>query len=515
MAELNFGLLTPPGSQSIGNAFTQGMDQAQAAQARDLQMQHSMRQNEVSQMQMAKMRRDEQGLAEFSRKVAAMGGPSDPIEIAKAYLAHPEVEMQKFGAGLMQRAQAIAGYRALPSDTAMAPPASGVTPGAQTNALLPPAIETASGVQTNALAPTVAPAPGVQTNALLPTTTAAPAASTATVESRLAEIRAKLARIEPFTGTNGAPAAIREADMLKKEAEELLKPRILAPGGTLVRMGLPNLTAPAAKSEFETLLSSSGLSETEMTAARKARVGKESTTSYEFLTTLAQLGRTTDPYERGQLKNRLRQLSTHAPGTTVNVDTKVGNKYGETFAKDIGEADAKLRGAAVDAPALAANANQTLKLLEDPRIFTGGAADIRLTLARALNVVGETDTASIVNTEQLIRSTGKATLASIKNSGLGTGQGFTDKDLKMLQGVEGGTIGLNADTLRAFATAQHNAATAIVKQWETRRKGIPAAALSGTGIDKETYSIEPKYSATPSGGPDVWVRGADGKLVKQ
>ena len=28
MAELNFGLLTPPGSQSIGNAFEQGMDQA-------------------------------------------------------------------------------------------------------------------------------------------------------------------------------------------------------------------------------------------------------------------------------------------------------------------------------------------------------------------------------------------------------------------------------------------------------------------------------------------------------
>ena len=64
----------------------------------------------------------------------------------------------------------------------------------------------------------------------------------------------------------------------------------------------------------------------------------------------------------------------------------------------------------------------------------------------------------------------------------------------MLQGVEGGTIDLNADTLRAFANAQHNAATAIVKQWETRRKGIPAAALSGTGIDTETYAIEPKFS---------------------
>ena len=514
MAELNFGLLTPPGSQSIGNAFVSGMDQGQAAQARNLQMQQSMRQGQVSEMQLAKMRRDEQGLAEFSRKVAAMGGPSDPIEIAKTYLAHPEVEMQKFGAGLMQKAQTLAAYKLQFPDTA-APSAPGAATVGQTNALLPSAVEAAPGVQANALRPTTGAAPVGQTNALLPTAEAAPAASTATVEGRLAEIRNKLARLEPFTGANGAPAAIREADMLKKEAEELLKSHTLAPGGTLVRAGLPNLTAPAAKSEFETLLDNSGLSPQDKTAARRARVGKESTTSYEFLTTLAQLGKTTDAYERGQLMNRLRQLSTHAPGTTVNVDTNVGNKYGETFAKDIGEADAKLRGAAVGATDLAANANQTLRLLDSSQVFTGGAADIKLAIAKALNVIGDTDAQAIANTEQLIRSTGKATLASIKNSGLGTGQGFTDKDLKMLQGVEGGTIGLNADTLRAFATAQHNAATAIVKQWETRRKGIPAAALSGTGIDKETYAIEPKYSATPSGGPDVWVRGADGKPVKQ
>lgn len=463
------------------------------------QIQSSQRQGEMAQMQLAKMRRDEQGLAEYSRKVAAMGGPSDPIEIAKAYLAHPDVEMQKFGANLFQKAQAVAGYKALSPDTAAAAPTVGGAPAGQTNALIP----------------TVEAAPTGQTNALIPTVGAAPPVSTATAESRLAEIRVKLARLEPFTGANGAPGAIREADMLKLEAGELLKSRNVAPGGTLVRPGLPNFTAPAAKSEFETLLSSSGLSEAEMTAARKARVGKESTASYEFLTTLAQLGKTTDPYERTQLKNRLTQLSTHAPGTTVNVDTKVGNKYGETFAKDIGEADVKLRSAAVSSLELAANANQTLKLLDDPQIFTGGAAKVKLNIARLLNVIGDTDAAIIANTEQLIRSTGKATLAAIKNSGLGTGQGFTDKDLVMLQNVEGGTIELNATTLRAFANAQHNAATAMVKQWETRRKGIPSAALSGTGIDKETYPVEPKYSATPSGGNDVWVRDANGNPVKQ
>ena len=81
MAELNFGLLTPPGSQSIGNAFTQGMDQAQESRARDLQMQRSMRQDQLSEMQLQKTQRDEAALAKFYAHIAENGGPSDPLEI--------------------------------------------------------------------------------------------------------------------------------------------------------------------------------------------------------------------------------------------------------------------------------------------------------------------------------------------------------------------------------------------------------------------------------------------------
>jgi hypothetical protein len=52
MAELNFGLLTPPGSQSIGNAFVQGMDQAAVARARE-------NQNALSQYTLSKARRED------------------------------------------------------------------------------------------------------------------------------------------------------------------------------------------------------------------------------------------------------------------------------------------------------------------------------------------------------------------------------------------------------------------------------------------------------------------------
>ena len=61
MAELNFGLLNPPGSQSIGNAFVTGMDQAQAARLQEQQLQQSMQQNALAK---AKMGEYQRGIAE-------------------------------------------------------------------------------------------------------------------------------------------------------------------------------------------------------------------------------------------------------------------------------------------------------------------------------------------------------------------------------------------------------------------------------------------------------------------
>jgi hypothetical protein len=53
MAELNFGLLTPPGSQSIGNAFVSGMDQAAVSRARE-------NQNALSQYALGKAKREDE-----------------------------------------------------------------------------------------------------------------------------------------------------------------------------------------------------------------------------------------------------------------------------------------------------------------------------------------------------------------------------------------------------------------------------------------------------------------------
>lgn len=75
MAELNFGLLTPPGSQSIGNAFVSGMDQAAVARAQE-------NQNALAQYTLSKAKREDELT---NRMLAGLQG-ADTIEQQAAVL---------------------------------------------------------------------------------------------------------------------------------------------------------------------------------------------------------------------------------------------------------------------------------------------------------------------------------------------------------------------------------------------------------------------------------------------
>jgi hypothetical protein len=82
---------------------------------------------------------------------------------------------------------------------------------------------------------------------------------------------------------------------------------------------------------------------------------------------------------------------------------------------------------------------------------------------------------------------------------LGTGQGFTDKDLKFLQGVAGGTINLTPQTLTELATLQHRTATRAADAWTKRSKEIPKDVLAGTGISTAPITIPPLASVMKKG----------------
>jgi hypothetical protein len=208
----------------------------------------------------------------------------------------------------------------------------------------------------------------------------------------------------------------------------------------------------------------------------------------------AAVARKAPPDEIADLNAAIKKETTPAQGTTVNVSTE--KKYGEQFAGKMADRDDAKLGAAEKAPQLAESANRIISLVNQGNLFTGPVADVKLNIARALNVVGASNEEKIANTESLIAATGQSTLDAIKAAGLGTGQGFTDKDLKFLQNIAGGPITYTAATLRELARLQHQTAVRSVEAWSTRLKQIPESSIQGLGLSTEPIKVPPLLPST-------------------
>ena len=176
-----------------------------------------------------------------------------------------------------------------------------------------------------------------------------------------------------------------------------------------------------------------------------------------------------------------------APNITVSTE----KKYSEQFANKMADTDINKMTIAEKAPELAASANRIIDLVKQGNVFTGPIADVKLNIARALNVAGASNEEKIANTESLISATGQSTLDAIKGAGLGTNQGFTDKDLRFLQGIAGGTIQLTSQTLTELARLQHQAATRSAEAWNKRVTQLPKSATEGTGLSLEPIKVPP------------------------
>ena len=193
----------------------------------------------------------------------------------------------------------------------------------------------------------------------------------------------------------------------------------------------------------------------------------------------------------------IRKATTVAPGVQVNVGNE--KKYGEQFASKVAEGDVVLRAAAQEAPAAAENANRILQTLATGKAIVGAGADIKLGIAKLLNIAGADNAEIISNTEGMVTSMAQNTLNAIKTSGLGTGQGFTDKDLKFLEAAKSGNINFQPDTIRRLAELSHKAAEATADKWNSRAREIPASAIQGTGVSLEPVRV-PKRAASVTEG---------------
>jgi hypothetical protein len=442
---LNFGLLDTNLPGQIAGSVQRGQDEALRNQMAQQQLKTGAMQQESAQMQLEQAKREREALANMQAKFVANGKSPDMRANFQEMVQSGIPHFMDIG---------IKGMQALDRQDRVAAILGGGAP---------------TGTPAPAQAPAAAPVPSVVRQ---------PAPMPA--EGVLG------------TGTYGmAPNAPINA----------LAPTTGAYKPTVPRnaLALPQSEQAALENEYRIIEQLHIAGEHELAKSREQRLKlrSEATSPLNKLIMERNALPENDPM-RKVYDARIQKEATHAPATTVNVSTE--KKYGEAFGGKLADVDIGKMTTAEKAPQMAESANRIIDLVKQGNVFTGPIADVKLNLARALNVAGASNEEKIANTEMLIAGTGQSTLDAIKSAGLGTGQGFTDKDLKFLQGVAGGTIGMTQQTLTNLATLQHRVAMRSAEAWNKRVGEMPKEVVQGTGLSTAPIKVPPLSSVMGGGG---------------
>lgn len=179
-----------------------------------------------------------------------------------------------------------------------------------------------------------------------------------------------------------------------------------------------------------------------------------------------------------------------------NITVSNEKTYGSKFAGLIADSDAAKLAAAEGAPAAAETADRILNLLSTGNVITGTGANVRLQMAKALNLAGGNDSEKIANTEVLLSSLAETTMGAIKSSNLGAGQGFTNADRDFLEKAKAGQITYDAKSLARLADLSRKAAEKSAETWNKRVNQIPKSALEGPGVSLEPVVVPPRKTAS-------------------
>jgi hypothetical protein len=205
-------------------------------------------------------------------------------------------------------------------------------------------------------------------------------------------------------------------------------------------------------------------------------------------------------YQEYQLAQKDPAYASHLEGsrpkpTSVNLSVNTAEDFYSSLAKDQAGKFSALAEAAQSAPARIERADRVLTLLQKTP-YTGAGAEYKLAFGKASKAAGfDYGGDDIANTEALASELAGATLDAIKTSGLGSGQGFTDKDRQFLERASAGNITLDAAALRRLAILNKKAGIATINQYNERAKrlqpdqlgvmGMPGAVQPGSELTQE------------------------------
>jgi hypothetical protein len=180
--------------------------------------------------------------------------------------------------------------------------------------------------------------------------------------------------------------------------------------------------------------------------------------------------------------------------SNVTVNTEKG--YAGEIAKGLAGQDLASIDAARSAGDRIQNA-QGIKKLLDQNPITGTGAEARLSVTKALSTAGLIDGKQVKSTEDLGSLLASSTLDAIKTSGLGSGQGFTDKDRAFLERAKSGNLEINAGTLRTLADLNEKAARASITRGREVAKRLQGNPIMGTVGQDFQFNEPPPLPTTP------------------
>jgi hypothetical protein len=450
-------------------------------------LQNASMQNQLTQQQLAsaKLTYDQaKGAQDFIAGIMTKAqengsNVTDPFAAAKQMLNHPNPAVQAVGTHLLDAHQKVRAFEQQQAWEAANAPGPGATGGTFAPGAVPMPLKLTTPVDLPPLSDGAAPS-----NALAPAA-AAPVAPVANAFVKPGAVTPESVAAQIKKGDmlyGAAPGWKADRELLVKQYEAVLNPRQRAIGA----VNAADYT-PASIAAFNT---SGNYADLVPKAVKEAKTIGTVNPSDFTAASVAKFNTTGNYADLVALPPK--------PGTVVNVSQTTEKKYGEAFGGKIADRDVAMLDVAAKAPDLAANANRVLSILSQGNVFTGSAADIKLNMARALNLAGAGNDEKIANTEMLVSGLARQTLGAVKSSGLGTGQGFTDKDLQFLQDAEGGRITLNAQTIQRLAELSHSAADKSATAWNKRVKEIPKSATEGTGLSTEPIVVPKRLGAAPA-----------------
>lgn len=174
-----------------------------------------------------------------------------------------------------------------------------------------------------------------------------------------------------------------------------------------------------------------------------------------------------------------------AGATTVSVGVNSDKSYFGNVAEGLAKNDVAAIDAGRSAPDRIASSRRVKEVLAKNPI-TGTGAEVRLSLNRALSTAGLIDGTNVANTEVLASTLASQTLDAIKTSGLGSGQGFTDKDRAFLERAKSGNIEMTPQALGMLADLNEKAARASITRANSvigKLRSAPQSGQMGTMLE--------------------------------